>query len=65
MRDSRVVRRRVFCGPRPACSAGPHPACPRGNPACMNAITAEEVLLEAEALLAERAEEGSSLQEVR
>jgi ADP-heptose:LPS heptosyltransferase len=63
--DSRVVRRRVFCGPRPACSAGPHPTCPRANPVCMSAITVEEVLLAAEAALTGRAERGLSLQEVR
>ena len=51
---SRVVRRRLFCGPRPACIAGPHPECPRGRAVCIQDIPVEEVVEAAEALLSDR-----------
>lgn len=54
---SRVVRRRLSCGPRPACIAGGRPECPRGRAVCMQDIPVEEVVEAAEALLSDRRSE--------
>lgn len=55
--SSRVVRRRLFCGPRPACLAGPYPECPRGESVCIRDIPEEEVVEAAEILLGNKRSE--------